>query len=155
MASPHASTRRGVRQRTDNDCLLRRIDETLAGIGLDLHPSPDVSPLDVPGVRARCTPLQSPALNLVGLAQPSPDDADAGIARVVASYEQAGPVMGWVVVPTSSPPDLGARLVHHGLRREDSAAMWGTVLEDITHTMAAPATVRVERVPRGRPSTRR
>ena len=51
-------------------------------------------PLDLPGAGARSTPLQSPCLTLVGLAQLTPEDTDAGIARVVDPYEQAGRVMG-------------------------------------------------------------
>ncbi len=129
----------------ERDYLLRRLDETFAGIGFDLHASSDMWPLDLPGVRARCTPLQSPLLNLVGLAHLTSEEADARIASVVDTYEQAGRLMGWVVGPTSTPSDLADRLGRHGLYREDSQAMWGMVLEDITRPIAAPPTVRVER----------
>lgn len=66
------------------------------------------------GVVARESTISSPLVNLVAKARLDAATADDVITRVRDHYTRAGKVVGWMVGPRSTPPDLGARLGRAG-----------------------------------------
>lgn len=130
---------------TNDDLHVRRIDETCGGISLTISGHDDVfwrAPLD--GVTARCTVVQDPAVNLVGLSTLTEATVDRGIASVLDYYREQGKMFSWVVGPTSTPANLGERLLAHGFTRNDDEAMWGMVQHplDTEIPMATGTTIR-------------
>lgn len=75
---------------------------------------PDTEVHDRPGWRQLVTPsLTRGGLNDVSLAVLAPDEVEAAIDGVLATY--AGIGFRWTVGPDSAPPELGARLAARGL----------------------------------------
>lgn len=137
------------RNNTNADILLRRIDETCGAISLTISGHDDVlwrAPLD--GVTARCTVVQDPTINLVGLSTLTEATVDRGIASVLDYYREQGKMFSWVVGPTSTPGNLGPRLLAHGFTRNDDEAMWGMVQHPLNPEIPMPAGTTVRRVTR-------
>lgn len=137
------------RNDTNDATLLRRIDETCGAINLTIAGHDDLlwrAPLD--GVTARCTVVQDPTINLVGLSTLTEATVDRGIARVLDYYREQGKMFSWMVGPTSTPGHLGQRLLAHGLTRNDDEAMWGMVQHPLNPGIPMPAGITVRRVTR-------
>ena len=79
--------------------------------GHELHDGPDL--------RWFHTGLPDAYLNPVLVTQLQPDGADAVIDRMVADLTGRGAPFMWWVTPSSSPEDLGARLVSRGFVADD------------------------------------
>lgn len=129
--------------------LVRRIEETCGALNLTLSGHGDVmwrAPLA--GVTARCTVVQDPAINLVGLSTLTEATVDSGIAGVLDYYREQGKRFSWVVGPTSTPGNLGQRLLAHGFTRNDGEAMWGMVKHPLDPEIPMPAGTTVRRVTR-------
>lgn len=62
--------------------------------------------------------LPSPLFNGVARARLTPDDMDAQITAALRPFREHGAPMYWWVSPTTRPPDLGDRLLAHGLARD-------------------------------------
>lgn len=132
------------------DLLVRRLEETCSGIALPLWGHEDVLwhvPLD--GVTARCSALNDSGLNMVGLAQLSAESADRGIAAVVDYYQSQDKLVSWIVGPSSTPRDLGARLLAHGFVLDREECMWGMAREPLELFAPAPPDITVRRVSAG------
>ncbi|MDA8199347.1 MAG: hypothetical protein M0Z54_07945 [Thermaerobacter sp.] len=137
------------RSNTNDDLLLQRIDETCGGISLTISGHEEVlwrASLD--GVTARCTVVQDPAVNLVGLSTLTEATVDRGIASVLDYYREQGKMFSWIVGPTSTPGNLGQRLLAHGLTRKDNEAMWGMVQHPLDPEMPTSAGTTIRRVTR-------
>jgi ribosomal protein S18 acetylase RimI-like enzyme len=129
----------------DDMTVLRKIEETFMCIGYRSSIPGLLWPVQVPGVTARVSPLQSGLLNLVGLATFTEDTVDKGIQQVLAGYQQEEKIFTWSVGPTSQPASLGEHLVAAGLTRR--ASIKGMVLRDIHHTIKSNPEVQVKQVP--------
>ena len=98
--------------------------------------APDVG---VPGVRGLKSGMPVPQANLVGLARLAPDKVEQAISAVQQVFK--GLPYTWIVGPLSQPPDLGARLLRHGLRVGE--ALEGLAFTEWGRPIAPPATVTV------------
>lgn len=85
--------------------------------------------IDVPGVDGRISPVSHPLANLMGAARLGEETADATISRVRDIFASQNKAFGWIVGPTSQPPDLSIRLQAAGLIKVDEMA--GMVLHDL------------------------
>ena len=128
----------------DEMTLLRRIEATFMLVGYHPYIEGLVWPVDVPGVTAQVSPLQSTWLNQVGLATLTEANVDEGIEQVIASYQQAGKFFRWFVGPTSQPNNLGDRLAAAGLAYRGSIK--GMVLRNIDQAIKSNPAIRVEQV---------
>jgi GNAT superfamily N-acetyltransferase len=122
--------------------ILRRIEATFMLVGYHPYIEDVVWPVDVPGVTAQSSPLQTTWLNQVGLATFNEETVDDGIAQVIAQYRQAGKRFRWFVGPTSQPTNLGERLTAAGLTYRGSIK--GMVLHDIDQPIKRNPAIRVE-----------
>lgn len=130
----------------DDMTLLKKIDETCAGVGLDAYLEGLVWPLSIPGVKARVSTIQSPMINMVGMATFTEANANDGIQNVIARYRQEEKMFGWLVGPTSRPANLGDHLISAGFIHIEEEAMWGMVLRDLNSPIAVNPEIRVEQV---------
>ncbi|QBD75809.1 hypothetical protein EPA93_07225 [Ktedonosporobacter rubrisoli] len=128
----------------DETAIVSRIEATFMLLGYHTYVDGLVWPMDVPGVTARVSSLQSTFLNRVGLATFTEANVDEGIAQVLARYRQAGKFFGWYVGPTSQPHNLGERLVAAGLTYRGSVK--GLVLRNFDQAIKSDPTIRVEQV---------
>ncbi len=128
----------------DEMTLLRRIEATFMLVGYRPTVEGLIRSVDVPGVTAQISPLQSRQLNEVGLADFTETNVDAGIEQVIARYRQEGKTFQWFVGPTSQPKDLGDRLAAAGLTHRISIK--GMVLRDLDQAIKNNPTVRVKQV---------
>lgn len=76
----------------------------------------------------------------------SDGDADRTIDAVTADFETRGWLMGWWVMPSSRPADLGARLAAHGFTEWGSDLGMAVDLARIPETVPLPPDVTIERV---------
>jgi GNAT superfamily N-acetyltransferase len=76
-----------------------------------------LSSLPFPDLRSRLTPISSPFANVVGAARLTSQSADSTIASVIDFFIARRLSFGWRVGPSSTPPDLGQRLLAAGLQR--------------------------------------
>ena len=129
------------------DLLVRRIEETCSGIGVPLTGHEDVLwHVPLHGVTARCSTLNDSGLNMVGLAKLSAESADSGIAAVVDYYQSQEKLVSWIVGPSSTPQDLGERLLAHGFVLDREECMWGMALQPLELAAPAPPGITVRRV---------
>ena len=85
---------------------------------------PDTEVIVRPGWHPAITPsLKTGGFNDVSLAVLAPEEVEATIDRVLASYRSHGAVLRWFVGPDSRPADLGERLAARGLERSEVLAM--------------------------------
>jgi len=101
-----------------NDLDLDRAVET----GLFLLPElpGELSPLPISGLQGRVTPISSPFANVVGAAQLDAQSADSAIDAVIEYFMEKNLSFGWRVGPSSTPRDLGTRLLAAGMKRLDN-----------------------------------
>jgi GNAT superfamily N-acetyltransferase len=85
-------------------------------------------------------------LNSVSLARFTPETADGRIDEVVAWFDRLRVPFTWWLGPDSAPPDLGERLVRHGLVREAETIPGMAALLDALPDERPPAGITVERV---------
>ncbi len=97
---------------------------------------PDVG---VPGVRGVKSGVPVPQANLVGRARLARADVEPAIRAVQQVFD--GLPYTWVVGPLSQPPDLGDRLLLHGLQLGES--LEGLAYRDWDRPLMRPSTVRV------------
>ncbi|NMP22033.1 GNAT family N-acetyltransferase [Sulfobacillus harzensis] len=126
--------------------LVWTIDATCGAVGIDARLEGTIWPLDMPGVKARFSTSPSPLLNLVGMASFVPDKVDEEIDRVIAQYRRENKAFSWLVGPTSTPGDLGARLVEHGLTLVEEERMDGMVLRNLKHRIEVNPRIRIAEV---------
>ena len=124
--------------------LLRKIDEISLGIGVDVYPKGLIRLLSLLGVKARVSTVQSPMMNLVGLAAFAEENVDEGIQHVIGQYQQEKKPFGWIVGPTSQPTNLADHLLAKGFSKEES--LNGMVLRNLQRSFATNPTIRVEQV---------
>jgi GNAT superfamily N-acetyltransferase len=79
----------------------------------------ELTSLPIPGLRGRVTPVSSPYANVVGAARLTAQSADRALLDVINYFTGLGLSFGWRLGPSSTPPDLGSRLLAHGLQRKD------------------------------------
>lgn len=132
---------------SDEITLLRKIEETCAGIGMKASFADVARPLPVSGVSGRISSIPSPLINLVGLAALTEANVDDKIQQVIELYRREGTIFGWLVGPTSQPVNLRERLVAAGFTPLEEEAMWGMVLRDLKRPIPVNPDIRVERVP--------
>ena len=89
------------------DCLEDYMFRTPAG-------ETSITPLAIPGLRGRATPISTPYTNLVGVAEPGVEITDETIDRVIDEFRARSQVFGWLIGPGTT-PDLPARLEAKGL----------------------------------------
>jgi hypothetical protein len=107
--------------------------------------TPVVTPLRIPGVRAQVGPTTAnPQLNAVGMARLDEATADAAIAAVIDRFAAEGKGFGWLVGPSSTPADLGARLEAAGVEKFAEAA--GVALTDLAQPIPTNPDIRIEEV---------
>lgn len=130
----------------DKTALLRKIDEMCAGVGMNIQLDGVIWPIFVAGVKARLSVVQSPMLNLVGMAEFTEENVDNGIQNVINLYRQEGKIFGWLVGPSTQPANLGEQLLAAGLMKIEDECMRGMVLPDLNHSIQTNPTIRVEQV---------
>jgi hypothetical protein len=106
--------------------------------------SPAVSPLGIPGVEGRISPISSPLPNMVTRARLDEDAAGSTIERVVERFAAEDKAFGWAVGPDSSPADLADRLQAAGLHKVEQWA--GLALTDLDRPIPASAAISIEEV---------
>jgi GNAT superfamily N-acetyltransferase len=77
--------------------------------------------------------------NAVVAARFGPETVDAGIESVLAHFRRVSRPLTWHVGPTSTPPDLGDRLLAHGFTFGEDEPGMAVALEAIDWDVAAPA----------------
>jgi len=82
----------------------------------------ELSALAISGVQGRITPVSSPFANVVGAAQLNSTSVDSTIDNVIKYFTDAGLSFGWRVGPSSTPRDLGKRLLAAGMERLDDVS---------------------------------
>jgi Acetyltransferase (GNAT) domain len=97
--------------------------------------------LSMAGLRGRVSTVSSPLSNLVGLSTLTPQDADATIQRVIATFASERKAFGWMLGPSSTPADLGQRLSAAGLFK--LAEMAGMAMTDIQVPAVTAPDVRI------------
>lgn len=125
--------------------LLKIIDEMCAAVGMDIDAGEHLRKLSIPGVKARISEIQSPMINLVGMAELTESNLDDGIQAVVDTYRNEGKIFGWLVGPTSQPANLGEKLLDAGLIKLEDECMYGMVLRDLNHSIVVNPKIRVEK----------
>lgn len=104
---------------------------------IDLEP--DAQVIDRPGWKQVRTPSSPrPNHNKVVVARLRPDDADAAIAKVVDEHAARDAAFEWIVGPSSSPSDLGARLSEAGLQLLGPSLGMARVIGDEALPMDVP-----------------
>ncbi|MCH7603304.1 MAG: GNAT family N-acetyltransferase [Planctomycetes bacterium] len=92
-----------------------------------------ITPLTIPGLRGRATPISTPYTNLVGIAEADVEIADETIDRVIDEFRGRNQMFGWLIGPRT-PPDLAARLEAKGFSRFEEFA--GLALMDLNRPVA-------------------
>lgn len=119
-------------------------EEALAAPMRHVIGMPDTQVIARPGWFQIVTPsMTRGGLNEVCLAALAPDEVEATIDRVLATYATLGVAFRWSVGPDSAPPDLGDRLAARGLARHDSLAMIGRIADVSRSIVAARDVTRV------------
>jgi GNAT superfamily N-acetyltransferase len=72
-------------------------------------------PLLSPNVRHRCLDYSHPLGNIIGAARFTCGNVDQGIATIIRHFCNRRQAFSWRVGPTSTPADIGSRLLQHGL----------------------------------------
>ena len=90
-----------------------------------------VTPLNIPGLRGRATPISTPYTNLVGVAEDGGEISDEAIDMVINEFRGRNQMFGWLIGPRT-PPDLPARLEAKGFSRAEEFA--GLALTDLNYT---------------------
>ncbi len=93
-----------------------------------------VTPLSIPGLRGRATPISTPYTNLVGVDKASVEIAEESIDMVIDEFRGRDQMFGWLIGPRT-PPDLPARLEAKGFCRAEEFA--GLVLTDLNRPITA------------------
>lgn len=105
-----------------------------------------ITPLNIPGVRGRSTPISTPYTNLVGVAETGRDGetiTDKTIDRVIDDFRQRNEMFGWLIGPRT-PTDLPARLEAKGFVRAEEFA--GLALTDLNRPAPANDHITVREV---------
>jgi len=92
------------------------------------------------------TGLPIPFFNTVAQARFAPDEADVAIAATLDRFRARDVPMLWYVGPGSAPPDLGERLVAHGLTPADDSPAMARELGAPTPDDDPPPGLRIARV---------
>jgi predicted GNAT family N-acyltransferase len=100
--------------------------------------------LKIPGVKGYYSPSPSAALNRVGGARLNADQVDGVIARVRDFFTKRRSGFTWVVGSSTTPTDLGERLLAAGLTRDAESA--GMALTDLTRPIPSTSSVQVREV---------
>lgn len=72
-----------------------------------------ITPLKIPGIRGRATPISTPYTNLVGVDETQEEITDETIEKVIDEFKNRDQMFGWLIGPRT-PPDLPERLVAKG-----------------------------------------
>lgn len=95
----------------------------------------------LPGVLLRVSPMDDPHFNEAIMARFSASDADEGIDRVTDFYRSRKVRFSWIVGPSSSPADLGVRLLKRGFEKIQEVD--GLFLPDLNADIAVNEAVRI------------
>ncbi|CAA9536275.1 MAG: hypothetical protein AVDCRST_MAG73-1489 [uncultured Thermomicrobiales bacterium] len=112
--------------------------------GWPVHPPEEVH--IGPDLIRLITGFPIPFFNTVAQARFAPDDADAAIATTLDRFRARAVPMLWYVGPGSAPPDLGERLVAHGLTPTDDSPAMARELGAMPPDDDLPPGLRVARV---------
>lgn len=75
-----------------------------------------------------------------------PDDLDAALDVVIARYQSGNIPALWWTGPTTTPADLGARLVAHGFRQTDDGPGMAVDLQALNEDIPIPSGFTIEKV---------
>ncbi len=100
-----------------------------------------VSYLKIPGILGHETALSHPMVNMITSASLTHEDADDAIRAACDHFAGQQKAFGWVIGPSTTPDDLGARLGSAGLIKMFDAA--GMVLTDLSVRFHVNPAVRI------------
>lgn len=108
--------------------------------------SPQIQPRDERDALRTESEIAHPYLNRVFLARFPASVVDQRIQEVLANYRSRKVPVGWMVGPSSKPPDLGSRLLRAGLIRGREEAGMAMDLATLPEQVAMPKGLVVDRV---------
>jgi GNAT superfamily N-acetyltransferase len=111
--------------------LIRRIDETCNGLNIDKLPDGTLKPLKINGVRGRISSINSPFLNIVGLADLEEERCNDVIRLVIDRYKRENKNFGWLVGPTTKPNNIDKHLIENGFKKVQELSTSGMLLNDM------------------------
>ena len=76
----------------------------------------------------------------------TPDGLEAALEAVIARYQSGNVPAQWWTGPTTTPPDLGARLVAHGFRQTDDGPGMAVDLRALNEDTPLPPGFTIEKV---------
>ncbi len=97
--------------------------------------------LNIRGIHGHETALSHPMVNMVTSASLTHADADDAIGAVCSHFAGQKKAFGWVIGPSTTPDDLGARLERAGLTKMFDAA--GMALADLNMRFRINPAVRI------------
>jgi GNAT superfamily N-acetyltransferase len=100
-----------------------------------------VSYLRIPGIQGHETALSHPMVNMVTSTSLNDGNADGAITSVCEYFAGQAKAFGWVVGPSATPRNIGARLEGAGLQKAFDAA--GMALMDLGTQYRANPAVRI------------
>lgn len=130
-----------------NEARSRLIEATQSCFHVLDDAPPAFAPVRLDGVQGRLGSTTYPPMwNEIGMAAFETRDVARPVEGIVARFRDKGQPFGWLVGPSSSPPNLVVHLEAAGLQRLPSEAGVGMVLADGRRRAGPTAGVRVEEV---------
>jgi len=126
--------------------LTRAVEENDWELSRGIANLPDGEVHDDPGLLWHSTGIPIAFLNGVSRARFEPADADARIERALAAFRCRALPAQWTVGPASAPPDLGRRLLEHGLKLGETTPGMACDLATVQETASAASGIEVRPV---------
>jgi hypothetical protein len=99
----------------------------------------------ISGVLTYVTPADDPMANKALLARLEPENAAAAIGKVKAYFKEKSKSFSWIVGPSTTPLDLGSRLLANGFKQ--LLTVDGMYLPDPTAKIDVDSSVKVSELP--------
>ncbi|MGP6240294.1 GNAT family N-acetyltransferase [Cuniculiplasma sp. SKW4] len=130
----------------DHQKLIRRIDETCNGLDVDHVSDGSLMPIKINGVKGRISKIDSPFLNVVGMADLDEENCEEVIKSAINRFKIENKDFGWLVGPTSKPVNICKHLIDNGFKEVPEISMSGMILDDLNAQISVNDAFEIRKV---------